>query len=189
MTMSNRYGRLLVPLLIGLVGIACTQGHVQGRVDRNSVEGVADKQSDARAPTGCSRKRVPHERKEVRAVAFARGSGPVFVGLGTASVVKYTEDTRHHKGWYYNKALWAISPKYKGAVMVSGEQLDGSNELRFNAASGFPGQKLSALEFDEADRSGWRYGPSDTLIRADGCYALRIQGEDFVQWVTFIARS
>jgi hypothetical protein len=117
----------------------------------------------------------------------------VFVGLGTARVVRYTEDTREHEGWYYYKTLWAISPRYEGAVIVTGEQLDGSNELRFNAASGFPGEKLSALEFEESDGAGsghgWRYGPSETLIRADGCYAFRIEGDDFVDWVTFIARS
>jgi hypothetical protein len=49
-------------------------------------------------------------RREVRAVAFARGDGPVYVGLGTADVARYTVDTREHEGWYYYKTLWAIAP-------------------------------------------------------------------------------
>lgn len=74
---------------------------------------------EADGPKKCSRKEIPHERKGVRSVAFARGSGPVFVGLGTADIVRYTEDTREHIGWYYDKTLWAISPEYKGAVTVT----------------------------------------------------------------------
>jgi hypothetical protein len=110
-------------------------------------------------------------------------------GLGTADVVRYTVDAREHEGWYYNKTLWAISPHYQGEVTISGEQLNESAELRFNPAAGFPGEKLARLEFESSDAAEWRYGPSDTLIRTDGCYAFRIEGEGFVEWVTFIARS
>jgi hypothetical protein len=54
-------------------------------------------------------------RPDVRAVAFAYGEGPVFVGLGTGDgVVRYTVDTRRHDGWYYYKTLWAISPTSRG---------------------------------------------------------------------------
>ena len=113
----------------------------------------------------------------------------MFVGLGTPAIVRYTEGTREHEGWYYNKTLWAISPDYRGPVTVTGGQLNGSDEVGFNAASGFPGEKLSTLEFEESEGAEWRYGPSDTLIRADGCYAFRIEGDGFVDWVTFIARS
>jgi hypothetical protein len=185
--MRIRHRRVLAVLLLALSGFSCTRGDDQTREERGSAEagdmGVQD------APKECSREPIPLQSEEVRAVAFARGTGPVFVGLGTAGAVHYTEDTREHRGWYYNKTLWAISPRYQGAVIVTGEQLDGSNELRFNASSGFPGEKLSALKFEESNGAKWRYGPSDTLIRADGCYAFRIAGDDFVDWVTFIARS
>ena len=104
-------------------------------------------------------------------------------------MVRYTVDSRDHNGWHYNKTLWAISPTYQGVVVVTGQELDGSNELRFNPAAGFPGKKLPELEFEDSDVAEWRYGPSDTLIRADGCYTFRIEGEGFVEWVTFVARS
>lgn len=49
----------------------------------------------------CPVKSVPRVRSEVRAVAFAYGEGPVFVGLGTGDgVVRYTVDTKKHDGWY-----------------------------------------------------------------------------------------
>jgi hypothetical protein len=187
--MRTHYGRLSVALLVSLFGFSCTLSDYEPRVERTSSQGRAETAFKGSAPTECSRRPIPHQREEVRAVAFVRGSGPVFVGLGTTGVVRYTEDTREHEGWYYNKTLWAISPEYEGGVTVTGEQLDGPNELRFNAASGFPGEKLSALEFDESNTAEWRYGPSDTLIRADGCYAFRIEGEGFEDWVTFVARS
>jgi hypothetical protein len=137
----------------------------------------------------CSTEPVPLERPDVRAVAFARGPGPVFVGLGTPGVVRYTEDTRQHEGWYYYKTLWAISPGYRGEVTITGLQVDGPNELRFNAGSGFPGAKLSELRFPASPGHRWRYGPSETLIRAPGCYELRMEGEGFLDRVMFLARE
>ena len=113
----------------------------------------------------------------------------MFVGLGTPDVVRYTEDTREHEGWYYYKTLWAIAPQYSGEVTITGHQVGGGSELRFNDGSGFPGTKLTELHFSSSSGGAWRYGPSETLIRASGCYAFRIEGEGFVDWVTFIARD
>jgi hypothetical protein len=144
---------------------------------------------DSRQGTPCSTEPVRLKRSDARAVAFPRGQGPVFVGLGTPDVVRYTEDTRKHQGWYYYKTLWAIAPEYGGPVTITGHQVDGPNELRFNDGSGFPGSKLAELRFPAAARSEWRYGPSETLIRAPGCYALWIEGQGFLDRVSFIARD
>ena len=82
-----------------------------------------------------------------------------------------------------------------GRSSDNGNRIGGRNELRFNAASGIPavagGRKEATLElhFPETNDAEWRYWPSATLIRAVGCYAFRIEGEDFVEWVTFIARK
>ena len=63
----------------------------------------------------CRVEGAPRVRSDVRAVAFAYGEGPVFVGLGTGDgVVRYKVDTRSHDGWYYCKTLWAIAPTYAG---------------------------------------------------------------------------
>jgi hypothetical protein len=138
--------------------------------------------------TPCPVASVPRVRSEVRAVAFAHGEGPVFAGLGTGDgVVRYTVDTKKHDGWYYYKTLWAIAPSYTGDVVISGEEIGGSNELRFNAGTGFPGRKQLKLRFPANDAGKWRYGPSDTLIRTPGCYAFRVQGDDFEQSIAFKA--
>jgi hypothetical protein len=137
-------------------------------------------------PSGCSRRPVPLRRPRVPAVAFARGDGPVYVGLGTAGRVRYREDTREHQGWYYYKTLWAVAPEYVGPVTITGHQLDGPNRLLFGTGP-FPGRKLRRLEMPPDRSGGWRFGPSDTLIRAPGCYAFEVLGDGFHEMVTFVA--
>jgi hypothetical protein len=141
---------------------------------------------DEPAPSGCSRRPVPFRRSEVPDVAFPRGDGPVYVGLGTAGRVRYREDTREHEGWYYYKTLWAIAPEYGGPVTITGHQLDGPNPLMFGTGP-FPGTKLRRLEMSSDQSGEWRFGPSDTLIRAPGCYAFQVVGEGFRELVTFVA--
>lgn len=115
-----------------LLAGACQQD--DGSDERSALE--ADTRGSAAL---CSAESVPRVRSEVRAVAFAYGDGPVFVGLGTGDgVVRYKVDTKEHDGWYYYKTLWAIAPSYTGNVVITGEQIGGSNELRFNAGAGCP---------------------------------------------------
>lgn len=182
--------RLLLSFVGALaLGVSCTSGDepaVTGATPRTPAPNASVAISGA--PSSCSSDPVPQKRPNVDAVAFPRGDGPVFVGLGSRDLVRYKEDTRKNDGWYYYKTLWAISPDYGGTVTITGHRLDGSNEVRFNAGSGIPGEARSELTFKDGGGS-WRYGPSDTLLRADGCYAFRIEGERFVDWVTFVARS
>jgi hypothetical protein len=141
-----------------------------------------------RSAAPCAVEDVPRARPEVRAVAFAYGEGPVFVGLGTGDgMVRYTVDTKEHDGWYYYKTLWAIAPSYAGKLVITGGQIGGSNELRFNPGAGFPGQRQPELRFPADDSGKWRYGPSDTLIRAPGCYAFRVRGDGLEQSIAFKA--
>lgn len=180
---------LIVAGLVAMSSLACPTGDNGSRPEREAPTTTRLTPARFKAPKGCSRARVPLKRRDVRAVAFARGDGPVYAGLGTADLVRYTQDTREHEGWYYYKTLWAIAPDYGGEVTITGHQVDGPNELLFNAGSGFPGEKSTDLHFSDSGGSEWRYGPSEILIRADGCYALRIVGDDFTEWVTFIARA
>jgi hypothetical protein len=135
----------------------------------------------------CPVQGVSRVRLDVRAVAFAYGDGPVYVGLGSANgVVRYTVDTQKHGGWYYYKTLWAIAPGYTGGVVISGSAI-GSNALLRFSGGGFPGKPQPQLRFRPDDSGKWRYGPSDTLIRAAGCYVFHIEGEDFEQSIAFRA--
>jgi len=143
-----------------------------------------------RSQTPCPVEGAPQARPDVRAVAFAYGEGPVFVGLGTGDgVVRYTVDTMRHDGWYYYKTLWAIAPTYAGEVVITGRQIRGSHKLRFNPGARFPGPKLLQLRFPPDASGKWRYGPSDTLIRAPGCYAFHVAGDGFRQTIAFEARD
>jgi hypothetical protein len=157
--------------------------------DQEGSEDLSPRDADIRGGAEpCPVERVPRVNPEVRAVAFAYGKGPVFVGLGTGDgVVRYTVDTKAHDSWYYYKTLWAIAPSYTGSVVISGQQIRGPNELRFNAGAGFPGQKQLELRFPADDSGEWRYGPSETLIRAAGCYVFRLEGDDFEQNIVFKA--
>jgi hypothetical protein len=51
----------------------------------------------------------------------------------------------------------------------------------------YPGRKQMEWRFAPDDSRMWRYGPSDTLIRAPGCYAFRVEGDDFEQHIVFEA--
>jgi hypothetical protein len=181
----NRRPKVVMPSRVGsirmtgvglaiLVGAACQAGSPK---------------EEAEGHIHCSNAPVAQARPDVQAVAFARGEGPVYISLGTAGVVHYTEDNREHAGWYYHKSLWAVSPDYDGPVTVTGRQANGPKILRFNPAEEFPGQPRTSLRFPaEQDASGWRFGPSDTLIGAPGCYVFEIMGEDLLQRITFRAR-
>jgi hypothetical protein len=171
---------------VGFAGLftgACGQG---GADDEQPVA-----EADGAGPQApCPVEGAPRARPDVRAVAFAYGKGPVFVGLGTGDgVVRYTVDTRSDDGWHYYKTLWAIAPTYAGGVVITGQQIGGDTELRFNAGAGFPGRKRLRLRFPQDDSGKWRYGPSDTLIRAPGCYALHVAGAGFKETIAFEARD
>jgi hypothetical protein len=142
-----------------------------------------------RAASDCGPDRVPHESSKVPAVAFPRGRGPVFVGLGTAGVVHYATDRREDEGWHYYKSLWAVTPSYRGPVTIAGGQVGGTERLRFNPGAGLPGQKLTELQFPAEPGTRWRFGPSDTLFRAPGCYAFDVRGDGFRYAITFRAKQ
>jgi hypothetical protein len=102
-------------------------------------------------------------------------------------VVRYTEDTQKHGGWFYYKTLWAIAPGYTGGVVITGSAIGSSNALLRFSGGGFPGQPQPELRFQPDDSGKWRYGPSDTLIRAAGCYVFHVEGDDFEQSIVFRA--
>src|SRR5688572_11528976 len=111
--------------LSGALIIAALSGCTGPAEPRGGATGPAPSQET------CSEEPVPFGNPKVRAVAFPRGDGPVYVGLGTEGEVEYTEDTQEHEGWYYYKTLWAVAPRYEGPVSITGHQLDGTNRLMF----------------------------------------------------------
>ena len=140
-------------------------------------------------PETCSSAPVPLHHRAGSAVSFARGRWPVYVGLGTGGVVRYGEDERHGR-WWYHKTLWAVAPPYAGRVVISGFRIDGPQQLRFNTGQPMGGRR-GRLRFESVPLyvgEDWRYGPSNTLIRAPGCYAFEVRGPEFIEYITFLAR-
>lgn len=135
----------------------------------------------------CNAGRVAHKRPHVRALAFPRGPGPAYVGLGAAGTVYYAEDTREHGGWYYYKVLIGISPDYRLGMSIRGRRTDGHEILRWHNGP-FPGEKDLVLDVPADEKgAGWRYVAGDVLIRAPGCYVIRLEGGDFLEEVVFRA--
>ena len=157
----------MVLMILAIMSVGC-DGSPEPSAGRRPATATSASEGGMNA-LECTDDPVPRSRPEVSAVAFARGDGPVFVGLGTPRVVRYTEDTLQDAGWFYYKTLWAVAPKYAGPVTITGQQLEGTHVLRFNTAAGFPGNKLTSLQLPASEEGGWRYGPSETLIRAPGC--------------------
>jgi len=88
------------------------------------------------------------------------------------------------------KAIWGISIRYPGAVLVRGRQLDGPNEVRFeNGSPGFTDEKRLHPDADLRLVGPKPHGdPATTRLRAPGCYAYQVDGRGFSYLVVFEAR-
>jgi hypothetical protein len=84
-----------------------------------------------------------------------------------------------------NKTLWAVAPRYRGALLIRGRRLDGRGVLRF-----WPGRKprMWWRGFWHEERPQWRYGASTTLVPGPGCYAFQVDGRSFSERIFFVAR-
>jgi hypothetical protein len=84
-----------------------------------------------------------------------------------------------------NKTLWAVSPTYRGALLIRGRRLDGHGLLRF-----WPGRlrRMWWRGFWPEERRQWRYGPATTLVPSPGCYAFQVDGTTFSRRIVFEAR-
>jgi hypothetical protein len=73
-------------------------------------------------------------------------------------------------GWYGTKALWTI-PRYTGAVLVRGRQLDGDSGIGFDRGPDWsnrvhPGLRLVGPETE--------LHPAATFVRRAGCFAYQV---------------
>jgi hypothetical protein len=75
-----------------------------------------------------------------------------------------------YRGWYGTKALWTI-PRYTGAVLVRGRQLDGDGGLGFDRGPGWSNRVHNALRL-VGPESGLH--PAATFVRRPGCFAYQV---------------
>ena len=137
----------------------------------------APRPSRGRCPRSATARGVP-------SIAFPLGSGPVYVGLGAANGIAPLADDTRRNGVYFHKTLWAVSPRYRGPLLIRGRPLGRSGVLRFELGM----QRELRWPSDRRTRGRWRYVPTHTVIPREGCYAFRIDGIGFSETLTFLAR-
>ena len=103
------------------------------------------------------------------------GPGPAYPTLATeagrASVgLTWAPTEPPYLGWAGTKVLWKV-PRYAGAVLIRGRQLDGPNSVGFDVGPNWtrrvhPEIKLVGPEDD--------LHPAATFVPAPGCYAYQV---------------
>lgn len=136
---------------------------------------------------------------KAKGVAVALGHGPVYPVLGMSAAppapggVAGLRSDYHVLGWYLHKTLWAISPTYSGPVLIRGGRVDRAGLVRFGGDAATPRamvQTSTPVFRMTADGSReWRYYPTETLLRAAGCYAFQVDGADFSYVIVFRASA
>jgi hypothetical protein len=109
------------------------------------------------------------------------GAGPVY-----AMPTPFSPDGRH-PGWLGSKTLWAwptVLLTNGVHVVVRGRRLDGPGEMRFQLGPDWDTTPIARrLRIDTTnpvgDFGGSRWGAtvSELLVRAPGCYELRLESE------------
>jgi hypothetical protein len=124
------------------------------------------------------------------------GPGPAypFIGSGSDRAQLVFElplgDPVFGTEWGGTKAIWGISIRYAGPILVRGRQLDGPNEVRFeNGSPGFTDEKRLHPDAELRLVGPKPHGnPATTRLRAPGCYAYQVDGRGFSYLIVFDAR-
>ena len=107
--------------------------------------------------------------------SYLFGPGPAYPTLGSSSGrasigLTWSPTEPPYLGWAGTKVLWAV-PRYAGAVLIRGRQLDGPNEVGFDVGPQWtwrvhPEIRLVGPEYD--------LHPAATFVQAPGCYAYQV---------------
>jgi hypothetical protein len=127
-------------------------------------------------------------RQVTPAFGILFGDGPAYAGifqLDNDGVVRYGGSTKEG-GWYYAKVLWVTDGSDRERTLVRGRQLDGPNHLSFGFGAD-PAKELRIPVLGSVNGSNWGHHPSETRIRAPGCYAYQADGKDFSTVIVFQA--
>ena len=116
----------------------------------------------------------------------AVGTGPTYALMGemTAGVLLYDHaysESHNKDGWGYSKVLWIAKPEVTGNVLIRGRQIDGPNAIGF----GMGEVPDSEQQWQVLSQSGWASLPSETRIRAPGCYAYQVDSQAGSQVIVF----
>lgn len=115
------------------------------------------------------------ERGSDATQAPAFGPGPAYVGLGVETsgailTFVWPPTDAPYLGWYGTKALWTV-PRYTGAVLVRGRQLDGDSGLGFDRGPTWSNRVHRGLRLVGPEAG---LHPAATFIRGPGCFAYQV---------------
>jgi hypothetical protein len=129
-------------------------------------------------------------RGNVDAGGLAYGPGPAYpAGLGVepAGAVLTTSwgpSDQPYLGWSGTKVLWT-TPRYSGAVLVRGAQLDGPNPVGFDLGPAWTDTVLPELRLVGPEAG---LHPAATFVREAGCYAYQVDTLRSSYLIVFEAR-
>jgi len=135
---------------------------------------------------------VAPAKQVVSSYGIAIGDGPAYAAIGLAQPsqhpILYIADAQHFmngqsQGWGGAKVFWFIRPEYYGPLLIRGQQLDGSHQVRFNLGA----TSEIALNIPQGDTQQWYGYPSYTRLQVAGCYAYQVDGTNFSQILVFQA--
>jgi hypothetical protein len=119
---------------------------------------------------------------------IALGDGPLYPVSFYPDGTYYYAGATQEGGWYLLKVLWISSPDYSGPALVRGKQIDGPNELRFGEGPNPQTElRLNTANSNNRTGTGWRDWPGYTRLRAPGCYAYQVDGNNFSRVIVFKA--
>jgi hypothetical protein len=135
-----------------------------------------------------SHQQVAHDLSAEFGFGPAVGSGPVYPLMGEmqdGSLQYSVSRSRSNKdGWAAYKVLWMAKPEVQGPLLIRGHQLDGPNAVGFGQAVD-PDSELKLLAPEHHGTTAWSDWPSETRVRAPGCYAYQVDDPKGSEIVVF----
>lgn len=133
-----------------------------------------------------SPQQVAHELSPEFGYGPALGSGPIYPLMGEMQegVLRYSQSysQAHYKdGWAYSKVVWIARPGVSGSVLIRGRQIDGANVMGFGTSA----EPASQLRWNVSPHNQWASLPSETRIRAPGCYAYQVDSPNRTGVIVF----
>lgn len=137
-------------------------------------------------PCPVSTQQVAHGLSAEFGYGPAVGTEPIYALMGEMQegVLRYSQSysqAQYKDGWAYSKVLWMANPEVSGKVLIRGRQIDGANAIGF----GMDADPVFGLTWEIASGSGWASLPSETRIRAPGCYAYQVDSQKGSEVIVF----
>jgi hypothetical protein len=122
---------------------------------------------------------------------LAWGTGPAYPsfrnGQADAPVLEFVKpiprtSPLYGSGWFTSQVWWWFDRSANhDPMLIRGRQLDGMNEVRFDTEMG------GAFRREMRIPAGQFLWPTDTRVRAAGCYAFQVDGTSFTSVIVFEA--